>query len=144
MSQKKNSGLPRWAWALIIVAVIVPIGLVGLSIVAAIAIPGLMTARIEADQAQAEADIRSIAAAVENYVAIEGTYPRNIGLLTQPDESGAKYLNQAQVPADPWGRPYILAEPGVEAPFAVVYTLGADGLPGGEFFDADISIAVSE
>ena len=42
------------------------------------------------------------------------------------------------LPDDPWGRPYQLAVPGNDgAPFEV-YSLGADGAPGGEDENADI------
>ncbi|MEM7309091.1 MAG: type II secretion system protein GspG [Planctomycetota bacterium] len=142
--RKPKSGLPGWAWALIICAVGIPVGLMGLSIVAAVAIPNLMAARIEANRKAAERDVLEIAEAVEAYAAIHGGCPPNLALLVRPDENGVKYLNRPEAPVDPWGRPYLLADAGELAPYPVVYTLGQDGCPGGEFFDADISVGVGE
>jgi general secretion pathway protein G len=41
------------------------------------------------------------------------------------------------LPNDPWGRPYQLSVPGRNGPFDI-YSLGADGAPGGEAENADI------
>ena len=41
------------------------------------------------------------------------------------------------LPNDPWGRPYQLAVPGRSGAFDI-YSLGADGAPGGEGENADI------
>jgi general secretion pathway protein G len=46
------------------------------------------------------------------------------------------YLRQ-NIPLDPWGRPYIYLLSAGSAPEILSY--GADGKPGGEGFDADIS-----
>ena len=43
----------------------------------------------------------------------------------------------AEVPVDPWGRPYLYLSPG-ERGEVDIYTLGADGLSGGEGQNADI------
>ena len=42
-----------------------------------------------------------------------------------------------QLPFDPWGRPYLYLSPG-ENGAVDIYTLGADGLSGGEGQNADI------
>lgn len=47
---------------------------------------------------------------------------------------------EGKLPTDPWDRPYLYKVPGPSGkPFAV-YSLGADGQPGGEAFDADIGL----
>ena len=43
----------------------------------------------------------------------------------------------AELPLDPWGRPYLYLSPG-EYREIDIYSLGADGLPGGESQNADI------
>ena len=43
----------------------------------------------------------------------------------------------AETPMDPWGRPYLYLSPG-ENREVDIYSLGADGLPGGEGQNADI------
>jgi general secretion pathway protein G len=45
------------------------------------------------------------------------------------------YLKQS--PVDPWGRPYQYLNPGVKGEIDV-FSLGADGQPGGEGVEADI------
>jgi general secretion pathway protein G len=42
-----------------------------------------------------------------------------------------------KLPNDPWGRPYVYAQPGTHGPFDI-YSLGADGASGGEADNADI------
>lgn len=136
-SPKRSSGLPGWAWALIIVFVVGPIGLVGLSVVAAIAIPSLLAARFEANQEKIQADLRSFTVAIESYEEIHGRYPHDLAELAQPDESGMAYLAGGELPTDPYGRPYLYAAEGVLGPYPCVYTLGNDQVPGGEFVDQD-------
>lgn len=50
---------------------------------------------------------------------------------------GGPYIQQANIPADPWGNPYLYAAPGTKAPFKITSN-GADGRPGGTGTDADI------
>lgn len=42
-----------------------------------------------------------------------------------------------RVPTDPWGNPYLYLSPGEHGPFDI-YTLGADGVVGGEGPNADL------
>jgi len=141
---KARSGLPAWVWILLVFVVLGPIGLVTVSIIASIAIPNLLAARIEANQSRAMAETEAIGSAIQSYVAVEGTYPESLSDLVHPDESGAQYLNSPHVPKDPWGRPYLYALPGEFAPEALVYTLGMDGEPGGELEAEDIVYSVPE
>jgi general secretion pathway protein G len=49
------------------------------------------------------------------------------------------YLRQ-QVPADPWGRPYVYVAPGISNPGSYdLYTLGRDGRIGGTGEDGDVT-----
>jgi general secretion pathway protein G len=43
----------------------------------------------------------------------------------------------SRVPNDPWGNPYLYLNPGNQGEIDI-YTLGADGRPGGEGINADI------
>jgi general secretion pathway protein G len=47
------------------------------------------------------------------------------------------YLQGNEAPKDPWQRPYLYVQPGQHGDFDV-YSLGADGKPGGNDADADI------
>ncbi len=141
---KKKAGLPAWAWILILCLVVGPMGLVACSIVAAIALPKLLAARVQANQARAWGDIDAIGQALQRYVAIQGGYPESLAALVLPDESGAQYLDLPLLPRDPWGREYLYSLPGEFAPEALVYSLGADGEPGGELEGEDLVYALPE
>ena len=49
------------------------------------------------------------------------------------------YLDKLEVPADPWGRPYAYVVPGPEGKRFDVICYGADGQPGGEGANADLT-----
>ena len=134
---RKTAGVPAWVWVLLVLFVIGPIVLATLAIVAAVAIPSLLIARVEADQAKVQADLRQITSALQIYVEINGEVPATLHVLVSPASDGSVYLNMNEVPTDPWGRPYRYeVDPAKSMP--VVYTLGQDGRPGGELMDADI------
>ena len=48
------------------------------------------------------------------------------------------YLDKQEVPRDPWGNPYIYISPGQHSPDYDLKSLGADGLEGGDGYNADI------
>jgi len=48
------------------------------------------------------------------------------------------YLDKQEVPRDPWGNPYIYISPGQHSPDYDMKSFGADGLEGGESYNADI------
>jgi len=118
-----------------VMAVLVIIGLiVGLATVNIRS--SLATARINA----AKIDIQTLMDAIETYATVEGRYPTSdegIELLTEPTANQPEPLRET-VPMDPWRRPYEYIRPGHDAPFDI-YSLGADGMAGGEGIDADIS-----
>ena len=45
------------------------------------------------------------------------------------------------VPIDPWNNPYLYQSPGPDGSEYLITSLGRDGKPGGENYDADISTA---
>jgi len=51
------------------------------------------------------------------------------------------YLESRNLPADPWGNPYVYLVPGTDGSPYEIITYGADGEPGGEDEEADISSA---
>lgn len=72
------------------------------------------------------------------------TAEEGLGLLVNPplDERGAQawagpYLDE-EVPRDPWGNPYVYRPAAAGNQPYTLYSLGADGKPGGEGFDADV------
>ncbi|MCY2926024.1 MAG: type II secretion system protein GspG [Planctomycetota bacterium] len=83
---------------------------------------------------RAKSDIATIVDAVEAYHLQNGRYPTN--------EDGLKNL-PLKNRTDPWGNAYEYNCPGHNEPFEVV-SFGADGNPGGDGADADISSAQLE
>ncbi len=91
---------------------------------------------------KAKADIAVLGQAMETYRLDNLTYPEaSIGLqalVNPPSAVGARtegYIRK--LPNDPWNRPYQYSNPGRNGAFDV-YSLGADGAPGGENENADI------
>jgi len=69
-------------------------------------------------------------------------YPSSLqGLVTKPGDREVKNWPPGgympTIPKDPWGNEYLYVSPGVNHPFEIT-CLGADGVEGGEGFDADI------
>ncbi len=121
--------------------------LVVLVIIAIVA--GLITVNVisrpdEARVTTANADIRTISAALKMYRLDNGDYPTTEqglkALAERPTTppvpanwSGEGYVGD--VPVDPWGNPYVYSAQG--GAFELK-SLGKDGKPGGEGVDADI------
>ncbi|MFP4354511.1 MAG: type II secretion system protein GspG [Phycisphaerae bacterium] len=86
----------------------------------------MQTARVN----RARADIRVIVEAVEAYsLNHAGAYPTSSAGLEDV---------QVDVGKDPWGQPYQYNRPGANGEQFEVFSLGADGQPGGDDEDADI------
>ncbi|MCG5500817.1 type II secretion system major pseudopilin GspG [Ectothiorhodospira lacustris] len=106
--------------------------------------------RLDASKVQtAEAQVRMLRSAVETLRLDIGRLPtaeEGLGLLEDPPGDPREaarwrgpYLDDP-LPLDPWGNPYQYSLPGAGGrPFAL-YSLGADGRPGGEGDDADIGV----
>ena len=93
---------------------------------------------------KAKADISVLAQAMETYRLDNLTYPAAgeglQALITPPGSTpnaGRRGGYIKKLPQDPWGRPYQFANPGRSGSFDI-YSLGADGAPGGENDNADI------
>ena len=84
-------------------------------------------------------DIAAIESALERFARNNmGSYPDSLVVLVMPDAYGATYLNRTTVPRDPWQKEYGYQAPGPGRPHPRVFTLGRDGLPGGEGEDRDL------
>ncbi|MFG0328784.1 MAG: type II secretion system protein GspG [Phycisphaerales bacterium] len=100
------------------------------------------------DRAQRElarAGIGVIQGKLEAYRVERGEWPSNdtgLAALTdgQATPADAFYLSGDQL-LDPWGRPFLLVTPGPNGHPYEVLTYGADGAPGGEGANADLSSA---
>ncbi len=96
--------------------------------------------------AKAKTDVAMLEQATELYRLQTLSYPTTSdglqALISPPASLLRPELYQRggyikRLPVDPWGRPYVYAAPGEHGPFDI-YSLGADGAPGGEADNADI------
>ena len=120
--------------------------LVILGVLAAMIAPKIMNRPDDARAMAATQDIASVVQALKLYRLDNIRYPSTEqglqALVTKPAiepipgnwKSGG-YLEK--LPKDPWGNPYLYLNPGRHGEIDV-YSLGADGQPGGEGKDADL------
>lgn len=123
-----------------LMVVIVIIGLL-----ATVVLINVLPSQDRAMVTKARADIATLSQAMEMYRLDNFSYPTGgdglQALVSAP--AGAQAANYRpggyvkSLPNDPWGRPYQLAVPGKNGAFDI-YSLGADGAPGGEGENADI------
>jgi len=117
-----------------------------LSILAAIIVPRIMDRPDQARMVKAKQDIRVIDSALKLYKLDNHFYPStDQGLealvskpTTSPEPKNWKdggYLER--LPKDPWDGNYFYLNPGVHGDIDI-FSLGADGQPGGEGINADI------
>jgi general secretion pathway protein G len=120
--------------------------LVILGVLAALIAPKLMDRPDEARKIAAKQDIATLVQALKLYRLDNMRYPsteQNLqALVVKPGLSpvpqnwkAGGYLDR--LPKDPWGYPYVYLSPGRNGEFDV-FSMGADGQPGGEGNDADI------
>ena len=95
----------------------------------------------DAEVAAAKAEITNLKSALMNYRVVFKEFPSNeqgLNALIENDKN-RKFLERNEVPTDPWNNPYVYKIEGSRNYTVVSY--GADGVPGGEGLDADISSA---
>lgn len=143
-----NSPVPRSEAGLTLIEMIVV--LVIIALVAALIVPNVIGRPDEARVTVARTDMKTISAALKMYRLDNGDYPataQGLAALATKPQSGNVPTNWAQggyleeVPADPWGRPYIYAAPGAGGTGFDITSYGKDGKPGGEGTDADITVS---
>jgi general secretion pathway protein G len=109
-----------------------------LSLLAVALVVGLGGRLGAAKQGIATTQMTRVIQAIETYQTVQGRLPQNIGELNQV--GSAWHVEAAQL-RDPWGNALELVVPGPDnRPFEVL-SYGADGQPGGEGENADISSA---
>jgi len=95
----------------------------------------------DAEVTTAKAEISAFKSALMNYRIVFKKLPsteEGLKALVENDKN-RKFLDRAEVPLDPWDNPYVYTLEGTRD-FTVV-SYGADGAPGGEGRDGDISSA---
>ena len=115
-----------------------------LGILAVLIVPRVIGRTEEARAAAAKHDIATIMQSLKLYHLDNGRYPTNEqglqALVSRPQSQPAPpnwkpYLDK--LPKDPWGNPYQYLNPGVHGEVDV-FSLGADGQPGGTGADLDV------
>lgn len=118
--------------------------LVIIGVLAALVVPNVLDRADDARVTAARTDVNNLMQALKLYKLDNQRYPsgeQGLQALVAKPTAGAippnwkPYLEK--LPNDPWGRPYQYANPGVKGEVDV-FSLGADGQPGGEGKDADL------
>lgn len=133
MTKKKQNGFTL----IELMVVVVIIGVLG-----ALIVPSVLSRTDEARSTAAKTDIAALMQALKLYKLDNHRYPsgeQGLLSLVQKPVNGAPnwkpYLDK--LPNDPWGKTYQYINPGIKGEIDV-FSLGADGKPGGEGVDADI------
>lgn len=115
-----------------------------LGLLAALVAPRLMGRVGKAKQKTAQTQIQMLATALDLYHLDVGRYPTDEeglkSLYSKPESTSGwsgPYLDK-QAPKDPWGRDYVYKCPGEHGPYDL-YSMGADGQPGGDGENSDIT-----
>ena len=117
-----------------------------IAIMAVMVLPRVMGALNDAQKKAVKADLASLSGALNMYKLDNFAYPSTEqGLNALVNKPGGQpeapnwrtggYIEKAA--KDPWQNPYQYLRPGQHGEFDI-YSLGADGKPGGEGDDADI------
>ncbi len=118
--------------------------LVILGVLAALIVPNVLDRADDARVTAARTDINGLMQSLKLYKLDNQRYPtaeQGLDALvrtptaTPVPPNWKPYLDK--LPADPWGKPYQYLNPGVKGEIDV-FSLGADGQPGGEGKNADI------
>lgn len=143
MKQHQFQGKPRGFTLVEVLVVLVIIGLL-----ASIVAPNILDSADKARVQKVQADFKSIETALKIYKLDNFNYPSSEqglqALVEKPSidpipNNWKKNGYLDELPVDPWGRPYLYLSP---AEFGSgeydIYTLGADGVSGGEDQNADL------
>lgn len=114
-----------------------------LGVLAAVVVPRVMRRPDDARAVRAAQDVAAIVSALNMYRLDNYAYPSSeqglMALVTKPTDAhdwrAGGYL--ANLPTDPWSHEYQYLNPGQHGEIDV-WTLGADGKPGGEGINGDV------
>ena len=118
--------------------------LVIIGVLAALIVPNVLDRADDARATAARTDVNNLMQALKLYRLDNQRYPAAAqglqALVAKPTTAPVPgnwkpYLDK--LPNDPWGHPYQYANPGVKGSIDI-YSLGADGVVGGEGNDAEV------
>jgi len=143
---KKNEGsrAPRKARGFTLIEIMVVVIIIGL--LAAVIVPQVISKVDEARVAKAKQDIQSLETALTMFRLDNSKYPTTeqglAALTTQPTDPTIRHWRPGgylqHVSKDPWGNDYQYVYPGTHGREYDLFSLGADGQPGGEGINADV------
>jgi general secretion pathway protein G len=139
--RRQPYGNPRGFTLIEIMVVLFIIGLLAAAIV-----PSVLSRIDAAKVAKAKQDVQSLETALTMYYMDNSKYPTNeqglTALTTQPTDPSIKNWKPGgyieRISKDPWGNDYQYVFPGTHGKAYDLYSLGADGQPGGDGINADI------
>ncbi len=118
-----------------LMVVILIIGLLATQVV-----PSVLSRLGDAKWGKAKADLSQINQAITQYAINNGgREPDTLDVLVAPDNNNTRYLEQTVVPKDPWTNEYFYQPSNGGQPRELT-CYGADGAPGGEGEDRDMTI----
>jgi general secretion pathway protein G len=116
--------------------------LVILGLLAAFVAPQVLNYLGRAKTDAASVQIQNISSILDLYRLDTGRYPERLeDLVEQPADApnwNGPYIQRRDGLIDPWGRPYEYRFPGQHGAYDL-FTLGADGTPGGEGENRDVT-----
>ena len=143
MKRIRSSDRDRGFTLIEILVVVVILGLL-----VALVVPKILGRTDDARQTAAKVQMRNIEQALQLFKLDNGLYPStdqgldalvrkpSVGVIPRRYREGG-YL--AKVPVDTWGHPFQYRSPGADGKRDYdLISLGADGKPGGEGYDADL------
>jgi general secretion pathway protein G len=145
MRNHPHSSERRRGFTLIEILVVIVV----IAILATLVAPNIFRHVGAAKDATARSQIEMLGTALDAYRLDNGTYPTTeqglealqvqSAMEPVPTNWRGPYMRK-DVPNDPWGRPYLFKSPGEVNPTGYdLLSYGADGKPGGEGDDADIT-----
>lgn len=141
LNYSRNRSRRNRAFTLIELLVVILI----LAILAALIVPRVVGRTSDAKRAKAASDIATLTSLLQQYRIDNDKFPTTEDGLTalrvQPADAPnwrGPYASK-EIPADPWGNEYSFEAPGPNGEDFLIISYGADGAPGGDGDNADIS-----
>lgn len=131
LALKRESGFTLMELMIVIAILAILVGIVA---------PKMMGGLDEANVAAAKAQISNFKTSLTAYKIKIKKYPSSgegLNVLIN-NSKNQNFLDAAEVPKDPWGNEFVYTYPGTHGEDFNVVSYGADGVPGGSGWDADI------
>lgn len=136
-TRRVRSGRVSAAAGFTLIELMIVVVIIG--VLAVVVVPNMMGAADDAKVTAAKAQIRSLDTALTNYKLKFNKYPSTgEGLQALINNSKQNFLQQDNVPKDPWGYEYVYTSPGAKGHAYEIVCYGEDGQPGGSEYGTDI------